>query len=239
MNELIIEKLEWDSTFFDINVHKIDLSNSRISISKLANEITILNNTSQLIYFFSMPNQVEHNLYLQSIGAKLYDQKVIFIQKLDSNCLSNSNIKSISNKQITPQIIDLAVQSGEFSRFKLDTKIPHEKFVELYQIWITKSINKEIAVETFGYYEDEKLLGIITLGIKNKRADIGLLAVDSKSRGKSIGNKLIEHTINFAKMKNFKTIQVATQLQNELACNFYKKNNFIQESVTNIYHLWN
>lgn len=239
MSELRIEKLEWDSAFFDLNVLKIDLSNSTFSTIELAIEIAILINTTQLIYFFCKPNQVEHHLYLQSIGAKLYDQKVIFAQVLDGNYNSNNSIKSLSKKEITPQMVSLAVQSGEFSRFKLDTKIPHEKFVELYRIWITKSINKEIATETFGYYEDEKLLGIITLGIKNKRADIGLLAVDSKSRGKSIGNKLIEHTMNFAKMKNFKTIQVATQLENELACNFYKKNKFIQESVTNIYHLWN
>ena len=64
------------------------------------------------------------------------------------------------------------------------------------------------------------------------------MAVDINSRGKSIGKKLIEHTLKYLQKNQYKSVNVATQMQNEIACNFYKKNNFTQESLTNIYHLW-
>lgn len=238
MSKLNSVKLNWDSDFFNINVSKIDICNSINALSELETEINILKKDSKLIYIFSNPTQIEENSLIESLGGKLYDQKVIFTQELKDTYNSVSNIRSLSNKELTSKIIDLSIQSGEYSRFKLDINIPEQKFNDLYTIWITKSINKEIAIETFGYFDEGNLVGIITLGIKNLRADIGLLAVDKLTRGKAIGNKLLEHTFNYFKNNNLSSVQVVTQLHNEIACNFYKKNKFNQESVTNIYHLW-
>lgn len=43
------------------------------------------------------------------------------------------------------ELLSLALNSGEFSRFKLDPLFSAELFEKLYTRWITRSVRKEIA----------------------------------------------------------------------------------------------
>mgnify|MGYP002355965114 CR=1 FL=1 len=63
-------------------------------------------------------------------------------------------------------------------------------------------------------------------------------SVDQTVRGQSIGSKLINATFfHYSKIGIF-DIEVVTQKDNQLACNFYEKNNFKIKNIENIYHLW-
>jgi len=85
---------------------------------------------------------------------------------------------------------------------------------------------------------DDEMAGVITLGQKNERGDIGLAAVKTKFRGKGIGKYLISASLKIFYEKGFPGIQVVTQKDNFHACKLYEHFGFYQESVYNVYHFW-
>ncbi len=234
MMKIDVNLLKWDSDFFKLKIGNI-LCQTTTEREDLLNVIH-LNSDFNLIYIFCDPKSNLNN-DIQNLGAILYDQKVTYYQKIKQS-FRDPNIKSILNNELSDQIFSLALQSGEYSRFKRDIKLGNDKFQELYKIWITRSLNKEIAFETFAYIENDKVLGLITLGEKNNIGDIGLLGVDESSRGKSIGHKLVNHSFDYLLQLGYSECQVVTQNENKLACSFYEKNNFTVNSIVNIYHLW-
>jgi len=84
----------------------------------------------------------------------------------------------------------LSIQSGKYSRYSVDKNIKRDKFEKLYTIWIKRSIGKEIADEVLVILDNGNIAGMITLGNKNGKGDIGLLAVESRFRGKNMVNSL-------------------------------------------------
>lgn len=239
MNNNYIEKAEWDSTFFNLKIGKFDFNQNHTNSYQELIQLIDNDYNFDLIYIWSDPYNLETNNLIESIGGKLYDQKVTLELTLNNYIPNNElNIKSISNFSLTDKIKSLAYQSGEYSRFKLDQKLGFNNFIKLYTTWIEKSINQEIAIESLGYFEENEILGLITLGTKNNKGDIGLLAVDESHRGKSIGKQLLNQAFIFFQSNNIKNIQVVTQNNNKNALEFYKKNNFKVVNIVNIYHLW-
>jgi ribosomal protein S18 acetylase RimI-like enzyme len=75
----------------------------------------------------------------------------------------------------------------------------------------------------FGYYDHEKLCGVISIKINNDEVDIHRLIVHPNHFRKGIAQLLL----NFMEsMREVKTIKVATGSKNTPAVNFYKKNGF-------------
>jgi dTDP-4-amino-4,6-dideoxy-D-galactose acyltransferase len=227
----MVSCLHWDSDFFNL---RIGNTNSEIKDPK-----SVMKNFD-LVYCFTDQKSILTQKHFEEIGANLVDQKVTL--KLNLNNISEEKllpfIRSINSSHYSSIIQDLAIQSGEYSRFKLDERFNKNDFEKLYTEWIVNSLNRTIALDVFEYFEDDKTLGIITLESKEKGLHIGLLAVDSKYRGQKIGKRLITHAIQIGKKRQFSSIIVETQLQNTLALNFYQKIGFEQLSTTNIYHLW-
>jgi dTDP-4-amino-4,6-dideoxy-D-galactose acyltransferase len=132
----------------------------------------------------------------------------------------------------------LVLQAGLFSRFRLDINFSDKEYEKLYIEWLTKSINKTLAIKTFVVKNGSEIIGITTLGERSKFADIGLVAVDKNFRGRGIAYDLIHSADNTACGLGYDEIKVVTQLQNKGACRLYEKCNFQIESITNVYHYW-
>jgi dTDP-4-amino-4,6-dideoxy-D-galactose acyltransferase len=223
--------LEWDSEFFERKIGKLEIGNFT-TILEINNKILELQSIDyQLIYLVSSKElfEFENNLKDKKVTFSTSDFK-IKNENINVTCLSK-------DFPLEPILIDLALQSGEFSRFKLDEDIPKEKFVELYRSWIANSLNHIIADEVIVFNDDE-IKGLVSYKIKDNALDIGLIAVDTNSRGKNIGTQLINYLKNISKAKMLSKINVVTQLDNKLACNFYRKNNFEISNIQYIYHIW-
>ncbi len=81
--------------------------------------------------------------------------------------------------------------------------------------------------------------GILTLGEKNREAEIGLIAVDKSLKEKGIGRNLIQRVFYEAIKMNYTRINVSTQMKNVTVCYFYLKMGFSLSKNENIYHFWN
>lgn len=225
-----IVRLEWDSVFFRLNIGKLE-------IDDYANfDLNILKKSFQdfdLIYIYS-------NYKID--GLKLVDNKEVFILNDIKNSVRIFDDTVIFDpiKHSYDQLLDLALQSGKYSRFNIDENFRNNEYQKLYTEWIDKSITKEMAIDIIIKIMDNRIVGFTTLCEKTGLlANIGLVAVDSKFRGQGIARELIERTICEAHKIDFKSIQVVTQHNNIPAVNLYTSIGFKSQAITNIYHYWN
>ncbi len=240
----MFEHLSWDSDFFNIKIAKIYID-AQMSEKDFNNSLNVLkSNSYSLAYVFLNESNYKSNKINYLDDSKIIDKKVTFIKNItvedfdyDTNLLQN--VKSALFQKLNDDILSITYQTGEFSRFKIDSKLPTGSFEHLYKTWIQKSINKEIADEVIIINNNEnKIIGLITLKIKKKTGEIGLIGVDFNNRGEGIGSKLIKLCQNYFLNNNINIIEVTTQKNNVNACKFYLKNSFEIKQVDYIYHYW-
>ena len=233
----MIQKLDWDSDFFNINVYK--LSNVQ-TIEQLNSEINMFKSPA-LIYLFLHPSQLEIQKYCKT-RFFLADSKVTFSKGLtqfnDSYASNISFFDTNKHTYLIEEIYKLAFLSGHTSRFKIDPKIPDGYFEKLYKLWIDNTINKSFGLQLFLTFVRAQLAGMATINKKDDTATVGLIAVDEKFQGKAIGSKLLLEAELFAYKNGFKVMQIPTQKDNTQACRFYERNGYKMIKEELIYHLW-
>lgn len=233
-----IYKKEWDSDFFGYPIGELKINNKK----EIPTEEELKEKSKEylLVYIF-LPNDI--TIPYKSDGRlKLVDKKIIFKKKIpDSIEYIKRKYNAINVLGYNPELFyDLSLQSGIYSRFKNDDNFRNGEFQKLYKTWIKNSLTEEIADIVLSVLDDKDLpKGLVTIKSKEGNSNIGIIAVDNKYRGQGIGSLLLNSATQFAFEKKDKTISVATQMENRSACNFYRKNGFTIESITNIYHLWN
>lgn len=229
MNSFKIKNLIWDSSFFGYKIGKIDF-NEKLNFEFVIE--TIRESKYNLVQIFS------EKKILDSCGYKPIDIKLLFskITPLNNKPLYK-NIISV-NKESKQNLKNLAIQSGQFSRYKIDKKLNH-KFESMYTNWIEKSIKRELADEVFAFKNKNKIYGMVAVKKSLNSAGITLIAVNKENQNIGVGRKLVESVENWAFNKGLKSINVITQKSNLGACKFYKKNNFVLSDIRYIYHIWN
>lgn len=236
--KLELNKLNWDSDFFNFNVGRISgIVQNEVDIRDI--EFLMNEHDVKLAYYsslnevslFTNPNKV--------FDVQLVDKKVTYVKDIDAELSFHPSIVSIdSNTSFGNKLNTLAIQSGVYSRFNVDKRIGKEKFEEMYSLWMINSMNHKIAKEVLVLIEDEELKGFVTLGEKNNRADIGIIAVDHFFRGKGIGKTLMTSAEKWFSDKGYKSIQVVTQGDNYPACKLYESCGYKIDTIEFFYHIW-
>lgn len=223
----MIERLSWDSDFFGFEVGKIHVNSCVILSSE---KFTTLSVKYKLIYIFSATELVHAAL-------KLVDTKVVFQKKINSNNIYfMQDIVPIHEMNV--DLEELVYLSGIYSRFKLDENFSEDSFKSLYLIWITNSLNDPLNSRVLVKLRDAKIVGFVSVKIKDEKGVIELISVSRAHQGLNIGSELIQAAEMFCIEKNIETIEVATQFENFKANSFYKSNHFEPISTTFVYHKW-
>lgn len=237
--ENLITPLDWDTTQLGIKTARINSTTSDItsllSFAKLQKY--------QLLYW-QTPQSDEFLKSAEINKGILTDHKITYLidlNTLDKNQLINEihhPIEHYTEKHPSPELITLAYESGKYSRFQADPNMTESQFKTIYEEWIKNSVNHSIASDVFIIKHSRELLGFATVGEKNQRGDIGLLAVNEHARGKNIGTSLIKSAQNYFIEKNFRFSQVVTQQDNIPACKLYEKCGYHIEKVELFFHFW-
>ncbi|MAD02208.1 MAG: hypothetical protein CMK65_01085 [Pseudoalteromonas sp.] len=243
MSVTSFEFLPWDSKLFKLKVARINGD---------SHDLETLNNIKaqmaqqkvQLAYYFCCANNDSANKAAQSIGGQLLDKKVTFATSLNPmpTCaefnIDSITVESFKAHQPSEALIDLALQSAIYSRFKLDSHISHNKFVELYRLWAVNSVNRQFADEVLVIRHAGEEVAMVTLALKVQTAHIGLIAVSDKMRSRKLGQLLMAQSMKWAVKHNAQRLSVVTQLDNEGACRFYQKCGCHEVDRQHIYHIW-
>ncbi|WP_310557731.1 GNAT family N-acetyltransferase [Flavobacterium sp.] len=223
-----VKYVEWDSSFFNKKIGLLELFNDRKSFE--------IENDFDLIYVVSDRDiDVEITNYKQNYS----ENKIVFSKNIVPNSDSvDANVFIELESSTREEIYELAFESGKFSRFKLDSNFNQIEFEKLYKKWVDNSFTKEFADAVLVYKEQKKVLGFVTYKVWGSYATIGLIAVCSKHQGKGIGRKLIEYVEMELFKKGVIELRIPTQLQNHIACEFYKRLGYQIIENRNIKHFW-
>ena len=229
--------LEWDSNFFGFKVAIIFISDK--NELELDQRLSLLKARGFTLVYVISDHYADFNMELMKMyDGRFVDEKVTYSKKVEGNFDSNINLISYDKSFPTVSMISLAIESGIFSRFKRDSRIGTAKFEELYRLWIINSVNHSIASEVLIYTEKENILGLITLSGEDKTSNIGIISVDSNSRGLGIGRILMHGGELWAKENGFNDINVVTQKDNIPACKLYEACGFYIKDTKYVYHFW-
>lgn len=194
----------------------------------------------KLLYIFADAANINANKYAKQFGGILVDEKVLLVKNIQKNQKSTQSVIFNSTaKEVIEKVCAIGIQSSEFSRFRVDANFNKNEWFRLYKHWMVKSISREIADDVFVFLEDDNPAGVATINKVGDRMNIGIIAVASEVRGKGIGKDLINKCENYCLENSLNLLQVATQKRNVKALEFYKRNSFTVESLTNVYHVWN
>lgn len=232
-----VERLEWDSQFFGYPIGRIVFDKAgQYDLNELFRQL--ISEKIRLTYLFVNVNEKKLNKDIVRKGCTLVDQKTLYSKTAEGHNTNSDYIDEFEGTEIDESLIQLVLQAGLYSRFRLDPNFTKNEYERLYIEWLKKSLNKSIALKTFIVKKNSEIVGLTTLGEKLGFADIGLVAVDKNFRGQGIAVELIDFADNVAFDLGYKEIKVVTQLQNKGACRLYEKCNFQIENITNIYHFW-
>jgi dTDP-4-amino-4,6-dideoxy-D-galactose acyltransferase len=235
---LSIEHLKWDSDFFGFPVARVNsLSNETKDWENILNQLRIQG--IKLAYWQVMPDDHYFCEFAKENNGELVDIKTTYSNLLEAeNYIKSENIETYVGIEPCSQLLNLAVQCGTFSRYAIDKKIPHEKFEELYQLWIIKSVKKTLADDVLVYTINGNIIGLVTVYENQNTGNIGLFGVDENYRGKGIGKALLNAAKNYFLEKGIQKINVVTQGQNLSACKVYESAGFIVYKKYAFYHFW-
>lgn len=223
---------QWDTDNFGIKVGNLYFDED-ISKERIQYEVNQAKEEGyELLYLkgVELPDEyLNENLILA-------DEKVIYTQVINGSYHPIADVVSIFNFDLTENLLNLAYESGKYSRYKIDSNLPSEVFDTLYRIWMRDSLNGKIATDVLSFMVDGKPQSILTYKKEGNEIEIGLVAVDESQAGKGVGTKMMQSF--FAMLPQGTVVEVATQKRNRVACHYYEKNGFSVKSVTNIYHIW-
>lgn len=222
--------LTWDSQFFGFPVAKI---------ADLAELKTVRQQGVRLVYWATTDEKSQ--AAAAAVGGTLVDKKVTYqidLQTVPAEQLQFGSVTEYTDTAANADLIDLSIQAGLYSRFKVDPKMDQKKFEELYTQWMQKSCSHELAKAVLVIREQNKCVAVVTVGEKNGHGDIGLVAVDANQRGKGYGAALIRAAQAWFVQHGYTSSQVVTQGDNIAACKLYEKCGYQPASLEYYYHFW-
>lgn len=227
----------WDTEFFGLKV--IEVLVSQLTEEELPEFYCLISqHDTKLAYI--LPKDKLSAMTIEEKIVKRIDTKVTFLRNINSLNI-NTNITSITSYRLAEnyaQLLNLALESGKYSRFRKDSNFEKGAFEELYSTWIKNSINKHIADDVLVNMTGTTITGFITYKISKEILIIGLIAVDKNFQRKGIGKSLIDSIENIAITRNCKKVLVSTQKENKEAMRFYFARGYCILSEQAIYHLW-
>lgn len=243
----VIEPLSWDSLCFQFKTGYVQMPSQQAITPELM--LRVKENAAEqdyrLVYIWlAEGEQIDWPVWEFFPEWLIHaDEKIKYTRTLLSSVTNPSvacpdQIKSYRESLPTAELYELAFQSGQYSRFKQDRHFPRGIFENLYSHWIERSVGREIADDVIIFEEKGRIEGMLTYQTTQTDGKIGLIAVSPQARHKGIGSLLMRECEARLAQKGIRTLEVATQRKNILACRFYEKQGFRIQSSINIYHLW-
>jgi dTDP-4-amino-4,6-dideoxy-D-galactose acyltransferase len=136
-----------------------------------------------------------------------------------------------------PGLRAIARASHGATRFYADPRFPRERCDDLYDTWITRSV-EGWADATFVAEHEGRPAGYLSVHGDGERASIGLVAVAEEARGSGLGAALVDAAIGWAAGRGLPEIAVVTQGRSAAALRVYERRGFAVETLGFWFHRW-
>jgi len=232
------EHLPWDSQFFGKRVGRLSIqTNNDLDRALRSSD----QENFELVYIYS-PIAIERisigQFSLCDVGGHITFAKDL----ANFNLGKPSHIPEIKEYQgdvLSPELLELAFLSGNFSRFRVDPSLPVGSFERLYKCWIAETLKNRPKTAIFTYQLSGKAAGFATVSWHDLKCTIDLLGVLRPHQGHGVASKLIQHITKTCIDNKINTLEVKTQLSNAIARSLYLKNSFSERDRSCLYHAHN
>ncbi len=234
-----LRPLQWDTDYFGVSSARVDLRGKVDQTGQ--DEIMQFCKGYDFVTIANRDNIKENNYWIANkTSAFLADLNIQFIKRLQNYTIakmSDENITVMDELPYDQQIVAIAGQSFNYSRFFNDPHLPFEQARNIYLYW-TKCAFEKLGKYFVMYQKNGKVVGYILFSMAESAAVIELIAVDQKYQGQKIGKSLVEAMTSFVIDQGIKKIKVGTQVNNISAAQFYHMMGFKYVACSSVYHLW-
>jgi dTDP-4-amino-4,6-dideoxy-D-galactose acyltransferase len=243
--------LDWECGHFGHRVARLDLPS--IDDAALASALDMARRQGfRLVVWPANGGRYLPSEILDRFGGALADRKATYSRSLSRmivegeahSKLPESSVVPYSSSVVSPDLYELAISAGAYSRFRLDPHFSQQEFEAMYRVWIERSVSREMAdavlIATTGSSggSDEPLAGMVTVAASAGVGKIGLIAVSASARGKGIGSSLLNAAHHWMHGRGARQARVVTQLDNSQACRLYERGGYSLSALEHIYHFW-
>lgn len=240
-SEAHYEILGWDSAMFGFPVARASATEDRTAMAAAVADAR--RHGVRLVYLLTESDAVAR--IADSLNGTLIGERVTFARAVTATDVDRllSADRTIAVEPLlvetpTAELLQLARDAGRYSRFRVDPRVPEGVFERIYDAWIINSLNGLIAENVLVTRHGSTISGLVTVGAKNGRADIGLLSVREDSRGRGLGKALVNATLEWAVRRQLEAAQVVTQRANVAACRLYESCGYTIERGERVFHFW-
>ncbi len=254
--EARLKRLDWETNHFGVCAAQLvdpDLDDDALDDDTLDLALRVARDQGvQLLVWAAGTDRDVPRQMLDQFGGRLVDRKATFRKLLRGVTADDSLpratdpvVIAYSSATASAGLVELAIISGAYSRFRVDPRIPREQFEAMYQVWIERSVNKELADAVLIVPADNSRddrhdhpLGMISLSESDGVASIGLVAVAADAQGRGIGSALMRAAHQWMRDRAARESLVVTQLANGRTCRLYEKSGYHLVRVQPYYHFW-
>jgi len=239
---MIIEKLNWDSNFFEKRIGRVIIHDEREFDP--AKFIAEAKEGYDLVYVFGMEKMLSFNK-VTAANLDLVDIIITMSVPFSKTNYSKNDydFRTSLTKEELIGCYEIAEQTSVVSRFYTEALIGEEKTKALYRKWIDNSINHSFSDGLFLEKDENKVIGIhlIKTLAEDNTGIFTLTGLNTNYKGKGLGSKLWKQSYAYwSDIGGVEIIKSPFSFQNKESLNFHLKMGFnkIQETRY-IYHYRN
>jgi dTDP-4-amino-4,6-dideoxy-D-galactose acyltransferase len=237
----MIERLDWDSEFFGMEVGKMDIQSDTVTnVSEFLHDA----NHFKLIYINSFEKLLSKR-FTDIANLELMDVMITMSLNFENALYRDINYKNEDHfsENDLKDCYAIADQVSEVSRFNKEILIGKNKTKTLYREWINNGLNKTFGDGFFIERESNKIIGVhlVEIDRKNKVGYFTLTSVEKNYKNRGVGKKLWKQSFGFfAQETDINVIKSPFSLMNKDSFNFHLKLGFNKIVETKyIYHYRN
>lgn len=243
MTELAIKELPWDSQFFGFRVGRVDAPGPPIYLPSLLKAAAA---QGMRLLYLRVANHKKAGTAPACRNLEQYHIVDNVTLKCSTRRPAPSNdlpghytLSRYTDANPDASVVELAIQAGWSSRFKLDPRVGEAAYHRMYRTWIQRSCQGELADAVYSIRDPGgSHVAILTLTTEGKSCSIGLLAVSQAHRGRGLGKSLIRQSHRFADSCGATRISVVTQTKNSAALHLYRSAGFEPRETYAWHHIW-
>lgn len=236
----IVDKLNWDSRFFGINIARLNHTLINENILKLTLKVC-KQLAIKCLYFRSDSDSIKNIELSEKNGFHLANIRVTYVlEKVRSfRKFGKDYVLRQGKKRDIPWLIDISRDAYTKSRYYFDKNFSREICDQFYIEWVKKIANSSASGEKIFILEkNNKPIAYIGSIVVRDAVEIELIAVDSAYRGQGIGKKIISEFIRNYQKAGQRRFRVVTQGRNIAALRLYQACGFEITEEQLDYHKW-
>lgn len=230
--------LEWDSQFFGFGVAKL-LFPSVDAETLTAALMQLKKQNIRLVYWPAPVPDESSKSAAQACFGRMVGCHVTFQHTTnESTPKSIGELVEYDDTDANTDLIELALESGKFSRYATDPQIGRKKFEEFFATWIRKCARRQMANHILLSKKNGQTQGMICIQASAPDSRLVLMAVGADVRTVGVGTSLVQGALALGNQKGCISNSIVTYGENIAACKLFEKCGFSEFERRDFYHFW-